>query len=47
MLVRDTVPDAEDGVLEGDGARTRYIRVFDEREIPAEAARRLLREAVA
>jgi hypothetical protein len=36
-----------DGVLEGDGTQTRYIRIWDPGEIPLEAARRLLREAVA
>lgn len=36
-----------DGVLEGEGTQTRYIRIWDPDEIPHEAARRLLREAVA
>jgi len=35
------------GVLEGEGTQTRYIRIWDPDEIPHEAARRLLREAVA
>ena len=38
------LPDP-DGVLEGEGAQTRYIRVWDEDEIPVEPARRLLSEA--
>ncbi len=35
-----------DGVLEGDGTQTRYIRIWDPDEIPVDAASRLLREAV-
>jgi hypothetical protein len=34
-------------VLEGEGTQTRFIRIWDPDEIPLEAARRLLREAVA
>jgi hypothetical protein len=40
------LPDPE-GVLEGEGTQTRYIRIWDPDEIPLGAARRLLREAVA
>ena len=36
-----------DAVLEGEGTQTRHIRIYDEDEIPVEAATRLLREAAA
>jgi hypothetical protein len=39
------LPDP-DGALEGDGTQTRYIRLWDEEEIPVDIARRLLRAAV-
>jgi hypothetical protein len=39
------LPDP-DGLLQGDGSQTRYIRIEDPDEIPLEAAERLLLEAL-
>jgi hypothetical protein len=39
------LPDP-DGVLQGDGSQTRYIRIEDADEIPVAAAERLLRAAL-